>query len=452
MHRRPVAYIILCHSSAESVEDLLQSIYNEIDVFIIHLDAKADRRTKEDIFSLVLNNQNLMLMPSAVCSWGGFSLVNAAVCGIARLLSHPVNWSHVILLSEQHYPLYDASTIANRLEENVSYFTAHSYNSYYTEGKLDIEHRFSKYFREIEGVGIFAAGDRREDISHVYHGSQWVVLSRRAAEFVQSTFGSQQTSQFFSQSLIPDETAFPTALVNASQEDRGTIELVETTFVAWPHRTDNPHQIASKETFEAALASSALFIRKRPSNMDGLEQFIIKGASTFRSHAADTPRGIENLRAVLKKAIHSRKCRTLEATEKYNASVASVFIKSKLAEFELLDYKNSFPNCTIYFSLRKAHWMHGLRVCILSHNLTNYAVVVVAESKDGSYSHRSIGPFKTHKLKVRMWDLFMHDQIEVPIRDFGLVDAANVARPQEVVDRIYEASVQAENISGAEVG
>jgi len=446
-----VVYVILANGASDAIDGLIRSIHNRRDLFIVHLDAKAPEETKQYLAALSRRHANIRALPSRVCSWGSFSLVDAALRATDLALTSSRTWSHLLLVSEQHYPLARSDDIATRLEDGVSCIEATEYVTFYPVGQRDIEHRFSRYFHEVEGVGSFFRSERSDDIGHVRHGSQWLVLSRRAAAYLSAQFGRDDVRSFFASSLLPDETAFPTVLMSGTEDERGRVRLAETTFVAWPHRTDNDGMIACRATFEAARAANALFIRKRPPSMEDLPEFEIAGEELSPDRLAPyragvralwhraTGRGVEPVRTDPARDLGSRAADTLD------------YLKPRLGQFDLNDYRDAQPTTTIYLSLRLRHWPKGLRVCVLSYTLTDYAVVLVAEpidpAADFSFDERWLGGFRTHKIKVRIRDLFMNDQIECPIPGSGIVRVADPRRPSEVVDLILEAARYADGIA-----
>lgn len=445
---RAVAYVVLAHCASDVLRTLIESIYNHRDTFAVHLVAKSRAETRRYLTSLAKTHRNILIVPGAVCSWGGFSLVDASLRAIDALLASRRPWSHLLIVSEQHYPLVETAGIASRLEEDVSYMDFAAYETFYPIGKRDIEHRFSRYFQEVEGVGSFFRSGRSEDLSRIVHAGQWLVLSRKAAAFVATQFRDHAVRSFFASSLLPDETAFPTVLMGGSEAERGRIKRCEPTFVAWPHRTDNGGMIAAKATFEAARAAGALFIRKRPPSMTALAEYAItgealRGPGRARAAALDLWRGTigrlaERFRADPADALARR------------SEDAHGFLARHLSPFELTDRRGSLPTTTLHLSLRRPHWPSGLRIHVLSYTLEEYAAILVVDPIDASaplpFEERRLGGFRTHKLKVRIAGLFMHDQVECPLTGSGLVHVADPGQPRGAVNRVLEAARHADAI------
>ncbi|MBA4773868.1 MAG: hypothetical protein H2054_12305 [Sphingomonas sp.] len=61
---------------------------------------------------------NAEILPAVRVMWGGFSLVEAELRGMRRLLQMSANWTHYINLSGQDFPLKSQKYISNFLNKN----------------------------------------------------------------------------------------------------------------------------------------------------------------------------------------------------------------------------------------------------------------------------------------------------------------------------------------------
>ncbi len=138
-----LATFVLCHRSAEHVADLVRLIYRADDIFLLHADAKAPAELHATLAFLSARFPNVHVLPSALCSWAGWSLVDATLRGIVAALSLPAAWDHFVLLSEQHVPLHTAGTTAAALTPGVSYLDASPVSAMSGAGRADVMHRFA---------------------------------------------------------------------------------------------------------------------------------------------------------------------------------------------------------------------------------------------------------------------------------------------------------------------
>jgi hypothetical protein len=225
---------------------------------------------------------NVFQLERIVCSWGGFSLVEAELRGLEWAVSNLQGWTHFLLLSEQHLPLCPPEKTRNSLEPGVSYCQTDDVSSFWPGAKADIEHRFERLYYELKGIGGFGLATRSLPSSFfesLHHGSQWMVLAHNAATMVVEHLGSPFWDDF-RLSILADETAIQTLLVNKKETYGLAIENRNVSFIAWPHLTDNNALIFNTENYFDAARQGFLFARKRP---EQLPQEILSHIGDFPS-------------------------------------------------------------------------------------------------------------------------------------------------------------------------
>lgn len=292
MRRNPVLYTILCHSDISHICDLFRYIYSPDDIFLFHADSKSNINLIKAIEIIELQFENVYILESQLCSWGGYSLVEVLLQAIDRSLSIDNNWSHLILLSEHHIPLYSSEEIFYRLTPGVSWIDASRVNEMPVGGRDDVRQRFSMYYQELPGVGPFATHPRivpSEVWDQLYHGSQWVILARNACERLsKERINYKDIMDLFRSSALPDETAIPTLLLGTALGRNLHIVLQNSTYLAWPHLGGLPGMLFTDANLNAARNKDFLFIRKRPTELsndllDRLELNSRISASIFAS-------------------------------------------------------------------------------------------------------------------------------------------------------------------------
>jgi hypothetical protein len=263
------AFLVLCHQSDALVKDLFRYVYAPENLYILNIDRKAPAELHQAGAALQAVFANVHVLPSRYCSWGGFSLVEAVRAGMERALGLRDDWSHFILLSEQCVPLLPAGEIGGRLTPGVSEIGMVPVRDMAAEAKADVADRFAFDYRELPGVGGFAAGPRSLPVpGDLHHGSQWVILARDLCRWLTdpSLAGDWEV---FSTSLLADETAIQTLAARAGQKG-ARMNRQGRTWVPRPDYSGDKSLVFYDSGFmEAARNPAYLFARKRPEILPG---------------------------------------------------------------------------------------------------------------------------------------------------------------------------------------
>jgi hypothetical protein len=210
---------------------------------------------------------NTAILTGKKALWGGYSLVDAALRGMAELLKMGSDWEYFINLSGQDFPLKSQAQIAqflkaNRGKEFIKVLDQRTQ-------RPDTMSRVLRIAVESED-GIVQTGASRPFLRGCtpYIGNQWMVVSRRFCQFVVHDAKAARYKDFYKNTFIADEGFFQTVMMNtgahgAIQSDDlrvidwvpdGTIKLRPRTFT----RADAP----------MLMASPALFARKFDESVD----------------------------------------------------------------------------------------------------------------------------------------------------------------------------------------
>lgn len=207
-----VAYFIMAHQRPKQLQRLINSIHTPDNLYLVHLDSKADDEMFTVLQELINKHANIFFLPSRSLTWGGWSLVQVEIDAIRLLLSDPT-WTHYINLSGQDFPLVDQKKISQILKPGISYMDYH-------QNKETSAAYTSKYY--IEDCGQMKVLGAREPFENYfvagyeqYRASQWKILSRSAAEHSVQSPLAYQMQDYFRHSLMSDESYFPTLLLNS---------------------------------------------------------------------------------------------------------------------------------------------------------------------------------------------------------------------------------------------
>ena len=265
-----LVFAILCHASPRALADLVRALHHPEHAILLHADAKAPPALHAAARALAAALPNVHVVAPVPCAWGGWSLVEGSLRCLDDALALPTPWRHFCLLSEQHMPLQPPSVIAANLPAGVSFSDAVPPPAMDADQRADLLYRFSRRWRELPGVGMFALGPRAltpGQIAGLRRGSQWVVLARAACERLASVRDDPALWAPFRESLVPDETALMSVLRGTGLGAGLEVRLTNPTFVAWPHLGGGPDSVFTDETVRGARARGHLFIRKRPPHL-----------------------------------------------------------------------------------------------------------------------------------------------------------------------------------------
>lgn len=282
-----LAYVILAHKLPQQLARLVSVLYQDDDLFLIHVDAKSD---PAPFMAAVRERQgaaaNIQIVEPVRCDWGGFGLVRATLNAVDQALRTEHGFTHLVLLSGQDYPIKPVASIRR-------YFAEHAGRSFmswsagddpwpmppgyragnqrwYWAGELD---RLTRWHFIVRGrlrsfpnrYVRFSIRRRIPPQLQPFQGSSFWSLSADAVRYVRDVVAADpQLVRFFRRVFIPDEFIFQMILLNSPlRESVENEDLRYMTWVGW-----HPPIIRSSELAELAN-SSKFFARKFDVTVDG---------------------------------------------------------------------------------------------------------------------------------------------------------------------------------------
>ncbi len=214
-----IAYFLLVHRFPEQFKRLFRAIYLPGNHYLIHVDKSSGPELVADIKSFLAPYQGVEMLPSRRALWGGYSLVDAELRGMARLLKMGANWRYFINLSGQDFPL--------KSQEHIRAFLAchrdTQFIRYVDQAKVrpDTMNRLDSWFIEAF-QRIFRTHIPRQFPKGAtpYIGTQWKIVSRRFCEFVCEDPLADRFKSFYRRSFIADEGFFQTVMMNGFKAGR----------------------------------------------------------------------------------------------------------------------------------------------------------------------------------------------------------------------------------------
>lgn len=240
-----IGYFILLHRFPEQFKRMFRAIYAPGNSYVIHVDKSSGPELATDIAEFLKPYQGVAIIESQKALWGGYSLVEAELRGMAKLLTMNSSWSHYINLSGQDFPLKSQAYIADFLR-------AHPHRQYIRvldqrAIRPDTMNRVSHMFIEARGR-MYRTRLPRAFLKGAtpFIGTQWKAVTRGFCEFAVHHPSADRFKSFYRRSFIPDEAFFQTLMMNSGAQGEvmnddlrtidwipdGEIKLRPRTFVA----------------------------------------------------------------------------------------------------------------------------------------------------------------------------------------------------------------------------
>ncbi len=225
-----IAYFILVHRYPQQFKRLFRAIYNPQDSFLVHIDKRAGMDLYKEVKEFLEAFSNAHLLESQNVVWWWYSMVEAELRGIRKLLELSLQWNFFINLSGQDFPIKSSKEIRTFLNANAGI-------DFITVANQELErpntmNRINNYFTESE-TGFSWSPYERPYMNQVtpYIGGQWKILSRSCCEFLCTSPKVEKFIAYYKNTLIPDESFFQTVLMNTGYS--GTIINNDKRAIIW---------------------------------------------------------------------------------------------------------------------------------------------------------------------------------------------------------------------------
>jgi hypothetical protein len=208
-----IAYFLLVHRFPEQFKRMFHAIYAPGNSYLIHVDKNSGNALAKDIAAFLKPYQGVEILPGRPALWGGYSLVQAELRGMKRLLEMNPGWKYFINLSGQDFPLKSQAYIQEYLSahDDTQFMRCADQQIIRPDTMNRVSHIFVEAFARIFRTRIarnFPAGARP------FIGTQWKIVSRRFCEFVCHDPLADRFKRFYRRSFIADESFFQTVMMN----------------------------------------------------------------------------------------------------------------------------------------------------------------------------------------------------------------------------------------------
>ncbi|KAL1416708.1 hypothetical protein MTO96_027605 [Rhipicephalus appendiculatus] len=213
-----IAFLLCVNGRAvRQVLRLLQFLYHERHVFYIHVDARQDHLYRS-LLPLESRYSNVHLARDRLATiWGGSSLLEMLLRGMAYLLRQHPGWDYFVNLSETDYPVKSREELEMFLAANMgsNFVKSHGQDTQRFIGKQALERTFHEC-----GGRMWRLGPRTLPWGlRLDGGSDWVTLHRDFCSYVALPEHEDPLLQglkaLFRHTLLPAESFFHTVLQNS---------------------------------------------------------------------------------------------------------------------------------------------------------------------------------------------------------------------------------------------
>jgi len=214
-----IGYLILVHRYPEQFKRLFRAIHDPVNQYVVHVDRNSGPALEQDIRDFLAPYPNAAVIESRRALWGGYSLIDAELRGMARLLEMSDDWEVFINLSGQDFPLKSQTDIKAFLTLNRGKEFIRALDQ--RQIRPDTLARIQNVAFELRDR-ILRTFVRRPFLRGVtpYIGTQWMMVSRRFCQFVCHDRRADRFKAFYRNTFIADEGFFQTVMKNTDQHGR----------------------------------------------------------------------------------------------------------------------------------------------------------------------------------------------------------------------------------------
>jgi hypothetical protein len=260
-----IAFFIAAHTLDRQFDWLFKSIWNQNDIFVIHVSATASDEYVRKLKRIVGGRSNVHFLPRISITWGGWSLVEMNLAAIRFLCRRPEEWKYFINLSGQDYA-------TRPLDELRSFLARHDGTNFIQMRHIDdepfhIRRRLRWYCIEHRGqLRRLPIPNLRAMLSSVkWYGNLWCTLSREFCDWLDTSELTNVYRRVLRHTKIPDEFFFQSIIMQSPFG--GTVDLDPHRYLKFMPGATGPKAL-TLDDLDQMLKSQAFFARKFDENVD----------------------------------------------------------------------------------------------------------------------------------------------------------------------------------------
>ncbi|MBP6112875.1 MAG: glycosyl transferase [Sphingobium sp.] len=262
-----IAYFLLVHRYPAQFKRLFRAIYAPGNQYVVHVDKTSGTSLADEVSDFLAPYQGVAILEAKNALWGGYSLVDAELRGMTRLLEMDSGWTHYINLSGQDFPLKSQNYIRQFFAANPGKQFIRALDQ--RKERPDTLNRISQFFIEdndrmtaTDGARAYLSGDTP------FIGTQWKAVTRSFCEYVCHDPRAERFKSFYRNSFIADEAFFQTVIMNSG--DQGIVMNDDLRMIDWVPDGDiklRPRNYDARD-MDQLRASTDLFARKFDAEQD----------------------------------------------------------------------------------------------------------------------------------------------------------------------------------------
>lgn len=275
-----IAFLILAHHHPRQLSALVQALDDDRFDFFVHVDERVDFRSFTAQEYPLRHSTLRFLSRRKTVFWGDISMVDAMLELFREAMAQD-GYERFVVLSGEDYPIESNDAIYARLSRPGIEFIngTRLRNNVQVEGFWFWKLSNKLLVRCIRKL-LYMAGIRKKPYLmienrkwDVYHGSQWIALSRECAQYVLSVAeANPQIRSYFRFSHAPDQLFIPTIVYNSADFREKTCcdrnrtytfnEKPAVHYLRYHPQPGSSVDYLDESDYEALLASQKLFLRK----------------------------------------------------------------------------------------------------------------------------------------------------------------------------------------------
>jgi hypothetical protein len=260
-----IAFFIAAHKLERQFEWLFRSIWNEDDIFVIHISTGAAPDYVRELERITEGCNNVNFLPRTQITWGGWSIAEMNLAAIRFLCSRSENWGYFINLSGQDYPLRPLDHLKQFLiKHNGTNFIQ---RTHINANPFHIRRRLHWYCIEYSGqLRRLPIPNVRAILSHVqWYGRLWCILGREFCDWLATSEFTDIYRQALRHTKCPDEFLFQSIIEHSPFAN--TLNLNSGRYLEFEPGSPSPKTLTLKD-FDRMIESNAFFGRKFDETVD----------------------------------------------------------------------------------------------------------------------------------------------------------------------------------------
>lgn len=274
-----IVYLISAYKLPTQLVRMVESIWHENDMYLIHVDKKSPPAVMDTITKGLSSKKNVIFLPRHRCYWGDFGHNDATMEGINYVIENKIAFTNFVVMTGQDMPTHSLAKTRQNIKNTKS---SMEYSSLPTKnwhnGGMDRVQNYhfwirdrhyslpgSIFKRRAQKLLAQVSGDKTEDIKF-YGGSSYFQIERPLVEYIHKLLKDQPyIERFFRNTFISDEVFFQTILLNSKYKNSITNDSKR--YVDWTDPVEIP-KIFRKKDLSVIKKSNAIFARKFDSTID----------------------------------------------------------------------------------------------------------------------------------------------------------------------------------------